>query len=242
MEGREYEPAAVLLERIRLARAASENGRAPTRGAPSSRKAAARSAEGQPAAGQDTVAPRKAHTRGVLRPRRAAADAASGNDKPRREKTVAAGPTPIDDTDRDEVLATIRQVFADGARRDRTTAIRDVAHALGYHRTGARIQDVLDTDLLTAVRRGILENERGELRLLCRSADDYTLDHRVEMLLAAMGGSWQTRDEAITAAARHLGFRRTGPAIRAALKSAINAGLRRGRLERDGADLIRKMR
>ena len=58
----------------------------------------------------------------------------------------------------------------------------------------------------------------------CR-ADKYTLDHRVEMLLAAMGGGWQTRDEAITAAARHLGFRRTGPAIRAAFKSAINAAL-----------------
>lgn len=238
MEGRDYEPAAVLLEQIRSARAASDNGQAARRRAPSSRKALPVSAEAQAAAAQDMAGPREADTGGMLTPRRVAANAATGN----REKTVVSSPTPIDETNRDKVLAVIRQVFADGARRDRATAIRDVAHALGYHRTGARIQDVLDTDLLTAVRRGILENERGELRLVCRSAGDYTLDHRVEMLLAAMGGSWQTRDEAITAAARHLGFRRTGPAIRAALKSAINARLRRGRLESDGADLIRKMR
>lgn len=149
---------------------------------------------------------------------------------------------PIDQTDRNEGLATIRQVFGDGAERDRAGAIRDIAHSLGYRRTGSRIDETLASDVMTAVRRGILQNDRGNLKLLCRSIEDYTLDHLVDMLLAAMGPAWQTRDEAITAAARHLGFRRTGPSIRAAFKSAINAAQRRGLIERDGPTMIRKSR
>lgn len=47
--------------------------------------------------------------------------------------------------------------------------------------------------------------------------------------------------EAIRAAARHLGFKRTGSLIRDAFKSAINGAIRRGLLEYDG-QLIRKMR
>lgn len=62
------------------------------------------------------------------------------------------------------------------------------------------------------------------------------------MLVAAMGSAWQTRDEAIVAAARHLGFRRTGRNIKAAFKSAINAAVRRKLIERDGPDRIRGAR
>jgi hypothetical protein len=77
----------------------------------------------------------------------------------------AKGP-PIDQTDRSDVLAVIRQVFSDGQSRTREDAIREVARALGYGRTGHRIQDVLRTDLLSAVRRGILDNVEDELILL----------------------------------------------------------------------------
>jgi hypothetical protein len=82
----------------------------------------------------------------------------------------------------------------------------------------------------------------AQAQLLCRSIEQYTPDHLIDMLLAAMGGTWWTRDEAITAAARHLGFRRTGEKIRKAFKSAINAAIRRGLLERDGPDNIRRAR
>ena len=44
------------------------------------------------------------------------------------------------------------------------------------------------------------------------------------------------------AAARHLGFRRTGKRIKSAFKSAINAAIRLGLLERDGPHYIRKAR
>lgn len=150
------------------------------------------------------------------------------------------GPPPIDETDRNDVLATVREVFSSVGPRDRDQAIREVAAAMGYRRTGSRIRDVLSRDIPTAVRRGILDNTGGQLSLLCRTIDHYTLDHLVDILLAAMGATWWSRDAAITAAARHLGFRRTGPNIQSAFKSAINAAIRRSLLERDGADHIRK--
>jgi hypothetical protein len=44
------------------------------------------------------------------------------------------------------------------------------------------------------------------------------------------------------AAARHIGFRRTGSAIRAALKSALNGAIRRGLVETSGSHSVRKVR
>jgi hypothetical protein len=85
-------------------------------------------------------------------------------------------PPSIDQTDRTDVLALIRQVFSDGRLRGREDAIREVARTLGYGRVGHRIQGVLHTDLLTAVRRGILQNIGSELRLLVRSIADYDRD------------------------------------------------------------------
>jgi len=148
---------------------------------------------------------------------------------------------PIGQTDRNDVLATIRELFASGGPRNREAAIRDVANALGYRRLGPRIREVLGNDVQTAVRRGILERSGGEYSLLCRGIGQYTLDHLVAMLAAAMGGVWQTRAEATTAAARHLGYRRTGHKIAAAFKSAINAAIRRGLIERDGPNMIRRI-
>lgn len=151
-------------------------------------------------------------------------------------------PVSIDQTDRNEVLAVIRELFAGRGSGDREQAIRDVAGALGYRRVTPRIREILGNDLQTAVRRGILERAGGVYSILCRGIEEYTLDHLVEMLLAAMGPNWQTRDEATVAAARHLGYRRTGRKIAAALKSAMNAAIRRGLIEREGGDWIRRTR
>jgi hypothetical protein len=109
-----------------------------------------------------------------------------------------------------------------------------------YQCLGSNIRANLSEDLRAAVRRGILDNAGGRYSLLCRSIEEYTLDHLVKVLLAAIGSSWWSRDEAIVQGARHLGFRRTGRHIRAAFKSAINAAIRRGLLERDGAVWIRR--
>ncbi|CAN5443911.1 hypothetical protein BH09PLA1_BH09PLA1_16210 [soil metagenome] len=91
--------------------------------------------------------------------------------------TTADETTPapsINETDRNDVMATIREVFGDGEPRERDGAIRDIARALGYDRVGKNIDQTLDDDLRTAVRRGILQNASGKLSLRNRSATQYT--------------------------------------------------------------------
>jgi hypothetical protein len=148
-------------------------------------------------------------------------------------------PISIDQTDRTEVLCTIRQLFSDSKARDRDTAMHDVAAALGYQRVGPRIREVLLTDLLTAVRRGILQNQNGQLSLLARDLRDYQRDFLKENFLSAIGRGWIDRANAIQAFARWLGFSRTGSAIEETGYSLINGLLRDRRLEADKSQIRR---
>jgi type I restriction enzyme S subunit len=149
-------------------------------------------------------------------------------------------PLPIDQTDRSDVLAVIRQVFSDGQPRNHPDAIRGVAQVLGYRWVERRINDLLQTDLLTAVRRGILDNVEDELILLARSIADYDRDLLKRQFLAAVGRSWIERDDAIQKFCRWMGFRRTGPIIDETARSVIQGLLRESRLEADGPNLIRR--
>ena len=148
---------------------------------------------------------------------------------------------PIDETDRSEVLQTIRQVFSDGEPRDRETAIREIARALGYRRAGNRIQDIIHTDLLTASRRGILENSGGQLSLFARSLDGYERDFLKQQFLAAIGRTWIDREEAIREFCRWMGFARTGQLIEDSARSLINGLLREDRIESDNKNFIRRI-
>jgi hypothetical protein len=154
-------------------------------------------------------------------------------------KDLEARPIPIDQTDRTEVLCTIRQLFSDSQARDRDTAIHEVAAALGYQRVGPRIREILHTDLLTAVRRGILQNQNGQLSLLARDLRDYQRDFLKENFLSAIGRAWIERAEAIQAFARWLGFSRTGSVIEETGYSLINGLLRERRLEADKSQIRR---
>jgi hypothetical protein len=165
---------------------------------------------------------------------------AVANPKPReRETTPATAPPPIDQTERDDVLCQIRQLFSDGQSRDRETTLRDLTRGLGYERLGPRIRETLATDLLTAVRRGILANDRGVLSLQARSIEEYDRSFLKEQFLAAIGRNWIEREEAIRLFARWLGFARTGPVIDDAARSLINGLLREERLESDGPSVRR---
>jgi hypothetical protein len=157
------------------------------------------------------------------------------------ETTINRADFSIDDLDYNEIIAAIREVFSQGAEFDRDEAIRRVSHSLGFRRTGNRISEAIDSALIAAVKRGIIFNNRGRLALLTRNINDYTRDQLILSMLTAMGYTWQERDEAVRAAARHLGFTRTGAAIQRAFKSAINGAIRRGLLEAD-KNLIRKAR
>ena len=157
------------------------------------------------------------------------------------DTTRGARALPVTETECTDVLQIIRQVFSEGPPRPRDDAIRDVARALGYRRTGARIQSVLHADLLTAVRRGILENTGGTLRLCTRSITDLARDFLKAQFLAAIGRPWIDRDTATRGFCRWLGFARTGPVIEDPARSLIHRLLREGRLEADGAELIRRV-
>ncbi len=164
----------------------------------------------------------------------------AGNGHPPAEPADET-PVPIHQTERTDVLQVIRQVFSEGPPRPRDDAIRDVVRALGYRRTGEKIQEVLHADLLTAVRRGILENTNGTLRLCARSITDLDRDFLKQQFLAAIGRPWIDRDTAIRDFCRWLGFARTGPVIEDTARSIINGLLREGRLQADGTELIRRV-
>lgn len=138
------------------------------------------------------------------------------------------------------MLAAIRQVFSDDQPRTRENAIRDVARALGFGRVGHRIRDVLHTDLLTASRRGILENVGGGLRLVAHSMADYDRDFLKQQFLSSIGRSWIERENAIHEFCKWMGFSRAGPNIEETGRSLINGLLRESRLEAAGPSRIRR--
>ena len=147
---------------------------------------------------------------------------------------------PIEETTRADVLCTIRQLFMDSQSRDRESALRDLANSLGYSRLGPRIREVLSKDLLTAVRRGILQNVRGQMSLVTRDMRNYTRESLKADFLTALGKGWVNRDEAIRCFARFLGFARTGSNIEDISRSLIKGLRRESRLE-GRADHIRRM-
>lgn len=133
--------------------------------------------------------------------------------------------------DPDELPSHIRSLFADRVARDRDRAIRELREGLGYGRTGHVIRETLDNGLRTAVRRGILSNEGGLLKLHLGSIAEYDRGFLKEQFLAALGRGWRSRDDAPRLLARFLGFRRTGTAIEDSVRSVVNGLLREGRLE-----------
>lgn len=142
--------------------------------------------------------------------------------------------------DTGDLVCLIRQILGDGTERERNVAIDEMAKALGFQRTGVRIREQLDKAIRTAVRRQILVNEGGSLRIGTRSIEQYERAFLKEQFLASLSSrQWIERDEAIRGFARWMGYRRTGPAINDAVRSLINGLIRDGRLERDG-DRVRR--
>jgi hypothetical protein len=155
---------------------------------------------------------------------------ASGSSKENGSNSLATRRS-INEIDRDEIMAAIRDVFRSGEALNPETAISAIARVLGFRRTGNRITEELRSSLRTAIRRHIINREKGIITIACSAIDDYTRDELIETLLAGFGNTWWDREDAIRAAARRLGFRRTGSRITKAFKSAINGAIRRGLLE-----------
>lgn len=142
--------------------------------------------------------------------------------------------------EREDMICLVRKIFNDGVARERDVAISSLARELGYQRTGSRIAEELDNVLITAVRRGILDNNGGTLKLLANSIEQYDRDFLKDQFLSSLGGrQWIERDDAIRGFARWLGFLRTGPIIDETARSLINGLIRGDRLESDGTRIRR---
>ncbi len=139
------------------------------------------------------------------------------------------------------MLRTIRKVFGTGGARARETALREVNAALGHQRLGANLRTALDDALRTAVRRGILDNSNGELRLLARSLEDYDRAFLKTQFLAAMGRGWVEREEAIYRWVRWMGYGRTTEGMFNVGRSLINGLVRERELEVEGRERIRRV-
>ncbi len=146
-------------------------------------------------------------------------------------------------SDINAAMSRIELVFAAGGPRGRERAVREVAQILGYQRLGCRVREHVDSVLREAIRRGIVASSDGQLAPMCTSVNQHSQEHLVRMLKETMNRSvgWISREGAIHATARHMGYRRVGRHIRAAMKSAMNGAIRRGLIEADG-DRIRIVR
>ena len=161
---------------------------------------------------------------------------------PQKQEAPIAGDAPkidIENTDRNEVMCRIRQLFGEGGARDRETALKQLSLSLGYQRLGTKVREILERDLLSAVRRGILINNGGHLQLATGGLDAVDRDELKDGFLAAIGRSWIDREEAVRAFARFLGYARTGPVLDDTARSLMNGLIRDGRLESDGPNLRR---
>ncbi len=98
------------------------------------------------------------------------------------------------------------------------------------------------------IRRGLIDRpKRGQVRAILSEAGAYTQDHWRRCLLHVLDGVPTDRDEVIHVAAvwaqYHMGLQfkrlRRGGLIDKGLRSAINSGIRRGEVERVGANKIK---
>jgi hypothetical protein len=147
---------------------------------------------------------------------------------------------PIDGLVVEDVLPVIRDVVTGSAALDREEAIHEIARRLGAERVGSRIRALIESALNTASRRSIVYSDQRGIRPLCRSIEEYKRDDLKNVLRAVIGRTWTDEADAIRAASRYLGFRRTGSQIERAFRSAISGGLRQSVLERDGRMLRAK--
>jgi hypothetical protein len=179
---------------------------------------------------------------GELAPAKKAKAAHKAAKTPTAAKTEPTQRVPTDD--KNELMAVLRDVMSKNGSSDRETLIQHWAHALGYKRVGEAITVTLTNAIRTAKRRGILQEERGQLHIDRTPIDQWERTFLKTQFLAVInqnGRIWLERDEAIRHFARWLGFRRTGPVITETARSLINGLLRAGSIEKDGQDWIRRV-
>jgi hypothetical protein len=145
-----------------------------------------------------------------------------------------------DESQKDDRILSIRQLFNGSGARSREEIITELARLSGYSRTSARIREEMENTIRTAVRRGILESSGEGLAIHAHTIGEFDKEFLKDQFLASMRGrGWTEREDGIRMFARWLGYRRTGPWIDDAARSLINGLIRQSRLESDGTRIRR---
>lgn len=237
-EDRSYEPASVLLERIKAEREATEATK-PKRGRKRRKKAEPKvsaQTDGEKDAGGESHSPpdEPEPTRRRRQPESPDQPARKGgadHDGRRRD---------IDDYETDEVMAAFRQVYRGRAKMPEDDLLLETARRFGFGRLGSSIKDRLKGHLRAAIRRKILIRKRDIIELETFHMEEYTRDELVDAIDSVMvKGREYERDEVIDAVARYLGFTRLRDTVTAPIKSAINAAIRRDAITGTGRSLQR---
>jgi hypothetical protein len=156
------------------------------------------------------------------------------------EEDQQDSPAPKQANEEADPMRLIRLCFAEHGPMEREAAIKQLSLAEGHQRAGKLIKERWDNAIRTAVRREIISNDGGTLRLKHRSIDDYTRDELKTQYLASLEGhAWNDRDLSIRDLAHWLGFAKAGPNLAEAVRSVINGLLREDRLEADGGRVRR---
>jgi hypothetical protein len=145
------------------------------------------------------------------------------------------------DRDVDSVILRVRPIFGRLDFLTREELSTRLLEALGYSASESNGHEDVENIIRACIRRCILEEGGGGYALVGRTVADYSRDDLKDQFLASLNGSgWMERNECIPRFARWLGFRRTGPNIEDAARSAINGLIRSERLEKMGSQIRRK--
>jgi type I restriction enzyme, S subunit len=152
----------------------------------------------------------------------------------------AERPAPIDEWDTNDVMVVFRKVAREVGTVYRHEFVKAASRAMGYKRTGDKINNKLRNHMRTAVRRKILAAEDQSVWLATPTMADYERDDLVDAVYAVMPlGRVLERAEVLDTVAYHLGFSRLTETVVTPIKSAIRHLVRVGALQVDGSTLER---
>jgi type I restriction enzyme, S subunit len=226
------EPASALLEQIRKEREAQISKGKKKRSAPK------RTAQIMPK-------PTSAETKPIESPPTPATTVDESEDEAEPAPDThapATNPLPIESYSTEEVMTAIRQVLRGKSGLSREELLYQLASGYGFTRVGPKTKKVLSGHLLAAQRRHILTSDGLFLFLEGASISDYTRDELVDTIISVTNMQCiYSREELIYEVSTHLGFSRVTDSTRDQMKSAINAALRRGILERHDSDKVKRV-
>jgi hypothetical protein len=138
-----------------------------------------------------------------------------------------------------ELPCLIRDHFRDGSWQTPQETLQSLKRALICRRLTPLLKKTLKSGLNAAVRRRILQRHRGGYQIATLRFADYDDAFLETHLLRVIRRTWIERSEVPTLLARHLGFKKTTPAIKDTTRRLIKRLVRNGWLETSGREWIR---